>query len=137
MDCFSKKSIHSDGVCGREFVADTTFGVQKRESARVAATREKRFIKSSFLWAWIYFLFVFFIKLKIIMLHLYQNRGNIFSISDFCWIVKHFLDTFDRCEKMQKICFFLSIKSEKKRKTEKDKKTQKINGNSFLFVLYC
>ena len=167
MDCFSKKSIHSDGVCGREFVADTTFGVQKRESARVAATREKRFInqedygnsdqnfvtdslplvkdsaqkpdpnvikimidpghanyynpstvvngyyesvmtwtlsnylkeelealgvqkresarvaatrekrfiKSSFRWAWIYFLFVFFMKLKIIMLHLHLSRG--------------------------------------------------------------
>ena len=54
------------------------------------------------------------------------KMGNIFSISDFCWIVKHFLDTFDRCEKMQKICFFLSIKSEKKRKKEeKDKKNGK------------
>lgn len=60
------------------------------------------------------------------MIFLQEKQENIFSISDFYSLVKDFLVNLNDGEQIAGGLFFLSIKSEKKRKkAEKDKKNGK------------
>lgn len=74
------------------------------------------------------------------MLQLYPNRGNIFSIPDFCWIVKHFFGKFEMHGNFSSIGVFSFHKKrkEKKKRGKRQEKRKKIKKHKkSMEILFC